>query len=327
MPDDIRRYVPVEFTAKGLPVIQWERIKQRRLGLVKIDLGQPVALPSFAMRSTPLPAIPVARSVCELGSASRSCDAGPDPARRHDRLLLYRIAGDPPPAQKIMERHAAGPARRGGRIRISRHGVVARAAGGHHLRARLRPAGPWPSHKPLHPLMDNMLQETHGIMVYQEDVTKVGYGARRLSLEDADQLRKVISKKHKSRQLRDYYHQFCRGAAKNRRRLTPSTNLDDDRELRRLQFRKPHSASYAQVSFKSAYLRAHYPAEFIASVISNQGGFYSAFAYVSEARRMGLAILPPDVNASDWAYRGEGDRLRIGLMQVKTLQKELGDVS
>ena len=51
-------------------------------------------------------------------------------------------------------------------------------------------------------------------------------------------------------------------------------------------FCKPHSASYAQVSFKSAYLRAHYPAEFMAAVISNQGGFYSAFAYLSEARRM-----------------------------------------
>ena len=78
-------------------------------------------------------------------------------------------------------------------------------------------------------------------------------------------------------------------------------------------FCKPHSASYAQVSFKSAYLRAHYPAEFMAAVISNEGGFYSAFAYLSEARRMGLAILPPDVNASDWAYCGEGDRLRMRL--------------
>ena len=77
-------------------------------------------------------------------------------------------------------------------------------------------------------------------------------------------------------------------------------------------FCKPHSASYAQVSFKSAYLRTHYPAEFIAAVISNQGGFYSTFAYVSEARRMGLrsscrtstrASGPIEAKASDcgWA--------------------------
>lgn len=88
-------------------------------------------------------------------------------------------------------------------------------------------------------------------------------------------------------------------------------------------FCKPHSASYAQVSFKSAYLRTHYPAEFIAAVISNQGGFYSTFAYISEARRMGLAIILPDINESDWTYRGEGERLRMGLMQVKTIPKEL----
>src|SRR5687768_17882471 len=89
-------------------------------------------------------------------------------------------------------------------------------------------------------------------------------------------------------------------------------------------FCKPHSASYAQVSFKSAYLRAHYPAEFIAAVISNQGGFYSTFAYLSEARRMGLTLLLPDVNTSEWAYTGKGRTIRIGLMQVKTLSETLG---
>jgi error-prone DNA polymerase len=173
--------------------------------------------------------------------------------------------------------------------------------------------------------MESILEETHGIMVYQEDVTKVAIALAGFSVEDADQLRKVISKKHKARQLRDYYRQFCRGAAKND--AAPET-IDKIwtmiMSFAGYSFCKPHSASYAQVSFKSAYLRAHYPAEFIASVISNQGGFYSAFAYVSEARRMGLAILPPDVNASDWAYHGEGDRLRIGLMQIKTLREDLG---
>ena len=90
-------------------------------------------------------------------------------------------------------------------------------------------------------------------------------------------------------------------------------------------FCNPHSASYAQVSFKCAYLRAHYPADFMAAVISNQGGFYSTFAYMSEARRMGLAILPPDVNASDWTYTGIGNTLRIGLMQVKALPRTLAN--
>ncbi|HBP87340.1 MAG TPA: DNA polymerase III subunit alpha, partial [Nitrospiraceae bacterium] len=86
-------------------------------------------------------------------------------------------------------------------------------------------------------------------------------------------------------------------------------------------FCKPHSASYAQVSFKSAYLRAHFPAEFMAAVISNQGGFYSTFAYLSEARRMGLTVLSPDINASVWAYKGVGTTIRMGFMQMKGIAR------
>ena len=84
-------------------------------------------------------------------------------------------------------------------------------------------------------------------------------------------------------------------------------------------FCKPHSACYARVSFQAAYLKTHFPAEFMAAVISNQGGFYSTFAYVSEARRMGVNILPPDVNASDIRWKGEGKTMRVGLLSVKHL--------
>jgi error-prone DNA polymerase len=85
-------------------------------------------------------------------------------------------------------------------------------------------------------------------------------------------------------------------------------------------FCKPHSASYALVSYKSCYLRAHYPAEFIAAVLTNQGGYYSPFAYVSEARRMGLQVLLPDVNESRKEYQGRDKCVRVGLMQVKGLR-------
>jgi DNA polymerase-3 subunit alpha/error-prone DNA polymerase len=84
-------------------------------------------------------------------------------------------------------------------------------------------------------------------------------------------------------------------------------------------FCKPHSASYARVSFQAAYLKIHYPAEFIAAVISNQGGFYGTFAYVSEARRMGLTVLPPDINVSDIRWTGQRKTVRVGLLSVKGL--------
>jgi DNA polymerase III alpha subunit len=163
-------------------------------------------------------------------------------------------------------------------------------------------------------------------MVYQEDVTKVAMKLAGFLLEDADQLRKVLSKKHKERLLRDYKKQFCDGA---RQHGVPEKTIKLIWEMimsfAGYSFCKPHSASYAQVSFKCAYLRAHYPAEFLAAVISNQGGFYSTFAYLSEARRMGLAVQPPDINASAWAYSGAGRTIRVGLMQIKGLNRTFAD--
>ena len=90
-------------------------------------------------------------------------------------------------------------------------------------------------------------------------------------------------------------------------------------------FCKPHSASYALVSFKAAYVRSHYPAEFFASVISNMGGFYSTFAYLSEAKRLDLKVLGPDINESEKQYTGINDRIRIGFMQILDLHKKAVD--
>lgn len=327
VPDEIRRYVPVEFTAKGLPVIQWEKDQAEEAGLVKIDL---LGNRSLAVIRDALEAIVrhTGRTIEYASWDPLHDDATQDLIRRGDTIGCFYIES---PATRLLLRKLwrGMPPDRLAVADVFEYLVM--------VSSLVRPAAITFVHdfvrrthghpyEPLHPLMDDILQETHGIMVYQEDVTKVAMAVADFSLEDADQLRKVISKKHKSRQLRDYYQQFCRGAAKNG---APPDTIDKIwtmiMSFAGYSFCKPHSASYAQVSFKSAYLRAHYPAEFIASVISNQGGFYSAFAYVSEARRMGLAILPPDVNASDWAYHGEGDHLRIGLMQVKTLQKDLGE--
>jgi len=84
-------------------------------------------------------------------------------------------------------------------------------------------------------------------------------------------------------------------------------------------FCKPHSASYAMVSFQSAYLRVHHPAEFMAAVLSNQGGYYRPHAYIAEIRRMRLFTLGPDVNLSRWKYYGKGRDVVIGLMAIKGL--------
>ena len=87
-------------------------------------------------------------------------------------------------------------------------------------------------------------------------------------------------------------------------------------------FCKGHSCSYIRVAQHSCYLRAHYPAEFMAGVLANGGGFYHPFAYVAEAMRMGLTVLPPDVNASRFRTSGRGREVRIGFQFIKGLSAE-----
>jgi error-prone DNA polymerase len=142
------------------------------------------------------------------------------------------------------------------------------------------------------------------------------------SASDADLLRKILSKKRATKKLEDYKGLFYTGAED---RGVSRKVIDEIWEMimsfSGYSFCKPHSASYALVSYKSCYLRAHYPAEFIAAVLTNQGGYYSPFAYVSEARRMGLRVFLPDVNESRKGYWGKGKAVRVGLMQLKGLRE------
>lgn len=323
VPDEIRRYVPVEISASGYPVIQWEKDQTEEAGLVKIDL---LGNRSLAVIRDAIAAIhrntgilidyatwdPLSDPATNEGirrGETMGCFYVESPATRQ---LLKQLWGGMPPERRavadvfeylVIVSSIIRPA-----ANVFADAFVRRAHG--------------QRYRPLHPLLDEVLSETHGIMVYQEDVMKVAVALGGFSVEDGDQLRKVLSKKHKVRQLRDYQRQFYDGASV--RGLTRPV-IDQVwamiMSFAGYSFCKPHSASYAQVSFKSAYLRAHYPAEFIAAVISNQGGYYSACAYLSEGRRMGLTILPPDLNASDWASTGSGKTVRVGFMQIKGLEE------
>jgi DNA polymerase III alpha subunit len=174
---------------------------------------------------------------------------------------------------------------------------------------------PW---EPPHPVLRDVLAETFGVMVYQEDVVNVCVALAGMDVAEADGVRKALTKKRPMKELRAYEEQFRSGAAA--RGVEPQI-VDEVWSMilsfSGYSFCKGHSASYIQVALQSGYLRAHHPAEFIAGVLSNEGGYYAPFAYIAEARRMGLEILPPDVNLSDVAYIGRGRTLRIGLMALK----------
>ncbi|HPS66743.1 MAG TPA: hypothetical protein PLA48_02765 [Holophaga sp.] len=177
---------------------------------------------------------------------------------------------------------------------------------------------------PSHPVFANLLSDSHGVLIYQEDVVRVAMDLAGWDHEEADALRKLLGKSDCARKLPDFEARFRRGCAS---RGVSEPVVEEAwgmiRTFRGYSFCKPHSASYAQVSFESAWFKAHHPSEFFASVITNQGGFYPAIAYLGDARRHRLVVRGPDANLSAWPFTAEGEQgLRVGLMQVKGARED-----
>jgi error-prone DNA polymerase len=144
-----------------------------------------------------------------------------------------------------------------------------------------------------------------------------------MPLAAADGLRKALSRKRPAKQLAAYAEEFFTGAAAlGREPETIKRVWEMIMSFAGYSFCKGHSASYIQVAQHSCYLRAHYPAEFMAGVLANGGGFYHPFAYVAEAMRMGLTVRPPDINASEFRCTGRGREIRIGFQFVKELSAD-----
>jgi DNA-directed DNA polymerase III PolC len=295
-PDGIDRHVPVQRAAKGVRVIQWEKDQAEAAGLVKIDL--------LGNRS-----LSVIRDACAAvreggGPELRygSFDPIDDPRtqeliRDGDTMGVFYVES---PAMRQLQQKT----RRGDFEHLVIHSSIIRPAANDYIREyvrRLR-GGTYAS---LHPILDEVLSGTYGIMCYQEDVARVAIRMAGFTDAEADGLRKVLSKKWAGRRVEDYGRRFAEGA--RRREIGPDVIDAVWRMILSFSgysFCKPHSASYALVSFMACYLKAHHPAEFMAAVLGNGGGYYSTFAYLSECRRIGLRLLLPDVNDSDAGYIG-----------------------
>ncbi len=154
---------------------------------------------------------------------------------------------------------------------------------------------------PPHPKIGDLLKDTFGVMVYQEDVIKVAHFFAHLSLGEADLLRRGMSGKMRSKdamqQLRDKFFDRC--AAQGVEEPVTAEIWRQIESFAGYSFCKAHSASYAVLSFQEAWLKAYYPALFLCNVLNNQGGYYRAEVYIQEAKRLGIEVLLPDVNESE----------------------------
>lgn len=175
----------------------------------------------------------------------------------------------------------------------------------------------------LHPVMKEQLEETFGVMVYQEDVIKVAHYFAGLDLAEADVLRRAMSGKYRSKvefqRIIDRYFSNCR-----ERGYPEEITREVWRQIESFagySFSKAHSASYAVESFQSLFLKAHYPLEFQTAVINNFGGFYRTWVYFNEAKRQGATIELPCVNRSRSETRIMGKAIYTGFVHVQNLEQ------
>lgn len=181
--------------------------------------------------------------------------------------------------------------------------------------------------KYLHPKMGELMAETYGIMVYQEDVIKVAHHFAGLSLAEADVLRRGMSGKYRSRvefeKLTEKWFSNCR-----ERGYSDQLSGEVWRQIESFSgysFSKAHSASYAVESYQSLFLKTYFPLEFMVAVINNFGGFYDTDLYLREAKRYGAKIEASDINESAYLTSIKGNTIWLGFIHLKSLEKNLAE--
>lgn len=357
-PGPLTDLAPTQMAAKGVLITQFDLESIERLGLVKIDLlgirgltvlgdvAEAIAKTDFQQQigagslDVPgeLPVVPKLRSI--PGKWSNSLD------------VLDRIPeDDPATSDTIQQARTIGcfqiesPGMRATLKEIRARSVedilVALAlyrpgplTGGlkeafvqRHVASRGEPRKPGDTTEPyeIHPALTPLLADTHGVILYQEQVLRIAHELAGLSLAESDLLRRAMSHFDPGQQMQTLKEKFVAGAFT--RSEVPEQEAEKIWDLMAAfagyGFPKAHAASYAQVGWRSAWCKTHYPALFMAAVLANWGGYYPQRVYLTETRRIGLALHPPHVNHAtrqfSMKYLQGQPVLFMGLDQVRDL--------
>lgn len=179
----------------------------------------------------------------------------------------------------------------------------------------------------LHPKMKELLEETYGVMVYQEDVIKVAHHFAGLDMADADVLRRAMSGKYRGHKefdkIRETFFNNCK-----ERGYEDALSSEVWRQIESFagySFSKAHSASFAVESYQSLFLKTYYPVEFMVAVINNFGGFYNRELYFHELKKTGATIHLPCVNKSKYYTSVSGTDAHMGLVHLDGLEKNFAE--
>ncbi len=316
--EPVTMYSALDLPPKGFPTVQWDMYVAEDLGYEKFDILSQ-------------------RGIGHIGDAVKFIAQN-----RREKIDIHDIPAfkrDPAIAAQIEKGETIGcfyvesPAMRSLLRKLDCRDYLTLVAASSIIRPGVSSSGMMQEyirryHNPqsfqyLHPVLEELLHETYGVMVYQEDVLKVVHHYAGLDLAEADVLRRAMSGKYRSKEeMMRIVNGFHEGAAKLGRPESVTKELWRQIEsFSGYSFSKAHSASFAVESYQSLFLKAHYPVEFMTAVINNFGGYYRSWVYFSEARRSGASILLPCVNTGDYITTVKGNDIRIGFIHVQGLEE------
>jgi DNA polymerase III alpha subunit len=318
--EPITVYTALDMPPKGLPTTQWDMYVAEEIGFEKLDI--------LSQRG-----IGHIREAVEIIARNRGIDV--------DAHKVSDFKTDPQVLRQLEDGETNGcfyiesPAMRGLLKKLRCNNYISLVAASSIIRPGVARSGMMKEyikrfHKPdgfeyLHPVMKEQLQETYGVMVYQEDVIKVCHHFAGLDLADADVLRRAMSGKFRSKKeferITQRFHDNCR--QKGYPEAITNEVWRQISSFAGYSFSKAHSASYAVESFQSLYLKAHFPQEFMVAVINNFGGFYRSWVYVNEAKRCGARVLLPCINTSEQFTCIKGNDITLGFVHVQNLEDKL----
>jgi len=171
-----------------------------------------------------------------------------------------------------------------------------------------------------HPLLEDILKDTYGTIVYQEQIMQIFQTLAGYTLGGADMVRRMMGKK-KLQQMAEQKSIFIEGAAKNNMPQDAAAKLFEQIEsFAKYCFNKAHSSAYAFVAYQTAYLKAHYPVEWMAAILTSQANDQEKTQqYILQCQSLGIPVLPPDINKSDADFTPDGNSIRFGLASVKNV--------
>jgi DNA polymerase III alpha subunit len=308
---------PLQWAAKGVVITQYDKDAAEAVGLIKIDL----------LGNRALSTVHEAVGLAHRQGAGLDIEADPDPCDAKTCQML--TCGD---SLGVFQSESPGMRQllRGLKVRTQKDLAIALslirpgpASGGMKAEFIQRHVHQKPF-QVLHPKMERLLADTHGVMLYQEDVMRIAVELAGYTVAEADRFRSEVSKKVSALRLQAQYVEFVYGRADRVGidRETAERIWEEILRFASYSYCKAHATVYAHIAWQTAFLKAHHAQAFYCSLFNNHHGMYPLRVYVWDAKRHGINVLAPHVNFSGVEWTLEANAIRAGLQIVRGLGVE-----